>query len=449
MPHGLEADPVTVTVFLLLFASVAGIGLFAARWRKRDLSQLTEWGLGGRRFGTLITWFLLGGDLYTAYTFIAVPALMFGAGATGFFAVPYGMLVYPLLFVGVSRACGRWRASTAMSPPPISCAAVLASEAWRWRWRSPASSPPFPTSRCSCSGMQVVIAALGIQTLPGLAASAQLGAADRLPVAGVLHLFQRTARHRPDRRGQGHPDLCHGAGGGRDHPDRAGRLWQDLRQHRSQAAAAGARHGRQSGARALPMPRWRWARFWRCFSIPMRSTGMLSSSSRDVVERNAIILPIYSFALALIALLGFMAVAAGVKAMPEYAGGFESFGNNFAVPALFLSDVSQLVRGRGLRRHRHRRAGAGRDHVHRLRQSFHPQYLSRVHRARLHARRRKRSVAKIVAFVAKLGALVLRAGAEKLLCHRAAASGRHLDLPDRAGGAGGAFHPRHASHGAC
>ena len=48
--------------------------------------------MGGRRFGTVVTWFLLGGDLYTAYTFIAVPALMFGAGATGFFAVPYTIL---------------------------------------------------------------------------------------------------------------------------------------------------------------------------------------------------------------------------------------------------------------------------------------------------------------------------------------------------------------------
>jgi len=40
--------------------------------------------------------------------------------------------------------------------------------------------------------------------------------------------------------------------------------------------------------------------------------------------------------LALIALLGYMAYAAGVKDMPEYAAGFKSFGNNFAVPALFL-----------------------------------------------------------------------------------------------------------------
>ena len=47
----------------------------------------------------MVTWFLLGGDLYTAYTFIAVPAVLFGAGASGFFAVPYTILVYPIVFV--------------------------------------------------------------------------------------------------------------------------------------------------------------------------------------------------------------------------------------------------------------------------------------------------------------------------------------------------------------
>jgi SSS family solute:Na+ symporter len=72
------------------------------------------------------------------------------------------------------------------------------------------------------------------------------------------------------------------------------------------------------------------------FLYPHSVTGILSSSSRHVIRRNAIILPAYSIALALIALLGFMAIAAGVKAMPEYAEGFKAFGNNFAVPALFL-----------------------------------------------------------------------------------------------------------------
>ncbi len=73
------------------------------------------------------------------------------------------------------------------------------------------------------------------------------------------------------------------------------------------------------------------------FLYPHAVTGVLSSSSRQVVERNSIILPAYSFALALVALLGYMAIAAGVKAMPQFAGGFARFGNNFAVPALFLS----------------------------------------------------------------------------------------------------------------
>ena len=86
-------------VFVLFFIGVTILGFIAAHWRKGDLAHLEEWGLGGRRFGTVVTWFLLGGDLYTAYTFIAVPALVFGAGATGFFALPYTILIYPFAFV--------------------------------------------------------------------------------------------------------------------------------------------------------------------------------------------------------------------------------------------------------------------------------------------------------------------------------------------------------------
>ncbi|HEX8827434.1 MAG TPA: sodium:solute symporter, partial [Xanthobacteraceae bacterium] len=92
-----------LTIFVLLFAFITWLGFAAAHWRKGDLDLLHEWGLGGRRFGTLITWFLIGGDVYTAYTFIAVPALAFGAGAIAFFAVPYAVLIYPILFLVFPR----------------------------------------------------------------------------------------------------------------------------------------------------------------------------------------------------------------------------------------------------------------------------------------------------------------------------------------------------------
>jgi len=86
-------------VFIFFFLLVTVLGFIAVGWRRGDLTQLNEWGLAGRRFGTIVTWFLLGGDLYTAYTFVAVPALIFGVGALGFFAVPYTII------------CTRWCSS--------------------------------------------------------------------------------------------------------------------------------------------------------------------------------------------------------------------------------------------------------------------------------------------------------------------------------------------------
>src|SRR3954465_1868546 len=100
----MNIDGVSLTVFCILFALVTVVGFAAVRWRRADsLAHIDEWGLGGRSFGSFVTWFLLGGDLYTAYTFVAVPALMFGAGAIGFFAVPYTIIVYPLVFVLMPR----------------------------------------------------------------------------------------------------------------------------------------------------------------------------------------------------------------------------------------------------------------------------------------------------------------------------------------------------------
>src|SRR5260370_35378128 len=95
-------DAFALTVFIIVFTTVTVIGFLAARWRAGDLSRLQEWGLAGKRFGTIISWFLLGGDIYTAYSFIAVPALIFSEGALAFFAIPYLTLVYRLVFLFLS-----------------------------------------------------------------------------------------------------------------------------------------------------------------------------------------------------------------------------------------------------------------------------------------------------------------------------------------------------------
>ena len=92
-------DWTALTVFVFFFALVTVMGFFAARWKAGPVNEhLDEWGLGGRQCGTWITRFLVGGDFYTAYTVIAVPALVYAVGAYGFFALPYTIVVYPFVF---------------------------------------------------------------------------------------------------------------------------------------------------------------------------------------------------------------------------------------------------------------------------------------------------------------------------------------------------------------
>ena len=116
------------------------------------MESLDEWGLGGRQFGTWVTWFLLGGDLYTAYTFVAVPAAMFAAGAVaGFFAVPYTIVLYPIIFIFMAPAVVGQPPARLRHPGRLRPRAGTARAGSPSPSRSPASSRRCRTSRSSSS----------------------------------------------------------------------------------------------------------------------------------------------------------------------------------------------------------------------------------------------------------------------------------------------------------
>ncbi len=155
-----QIDYVALSVFAAFFVLVTVLGFVAANWRRGDLAQLDEWGLGGRRFGTIITWFLVGGDFYTAYTVIAVPALVFGAGAIGFFALPYTILVYPIVFMLMPRFWSVCKAHNYVTP------ADFINGRYGSHWLALAVALTgilaiMPYIALQLVGMQVVIAALG------------------------------------------------------------------------------------------------------------------------------------------------------------------------------------------------------------------------------------------------------------------------------------------------
>jgi len=128
-------NAVTFVIVLASFGIVTLIGFAAARWRPaEDPMQLNEWGLAGRGFGTFVSWFLLGGDIYTAYTFIAVPALVYATGAAG--STRWHTRSWSSRSCSSSRrGSGRSRAPAATSRPASSSAAGTARRASGSRWR--------------------------------------------------------------------------------------------------------------------------------------------------------------------------------------------------------------------------------------------------------------------------------------------------------------------------
>ena len=155
---------VSFTVLAALFVIVAMVGFTAARWRRAEnMLHLDEWGLGGRGFGTFVSWFLLGGDLYTAYTFIAVPALVFGVGAAGFFAVPYTIMVFPIVFVFAPRLWSVCREHGYVTPADF----VRGRYGSRWLALAIAATgilATMPYIALQLVGIQSVLTVLGVGT---------------------------------------------------------------------------------------------------------------------------------------------------------------------------------------------------------------------------------------------------------------------------------------------
>ena len=325
-------DLTATVVFVVLFLFVTWLGFVAARWRKADLNLLHEWGLGGRRFGTVVTWFLLGGDLYTAYTFIAVPALVFGKGAIGFFAVPYTILIYPILYIIFPRL---WAIAHERGH-------VTAADYVRDRFGSRLLALAFaltgivatmPYIALQLVGMEVVIGALGFP------AGGVVGHLPLIIAFTILAAFTYTSGLRAPALIAVVKDMLifitvfaavviipAKLGG-------YGAIFASVPPEKLLLATPSADSiGAYSAYATLAL-----GSALALFLYPHAMTGILSSSSGNVIRRNAALLAAYSFILGLIALLGYMAIAAGVDKDAAYASGFSQYGANFAVPALFLA----------------------------------------------------------------------------------------------------------------
>ncbi|MFL6109643.1 MAG: monocarboxylate uptake permease MctP [Marmoricola sp.] len=310
---------VALTVLVVLFALVTVLGFLATRFKRAErLDTLDEWGLGGRRFGTWITWFLLGGDLYTAYTFVAVPAAMFATGAVaGFFAVPYTIVLYPLVFVFMARL---WSVS---------------------HRHGYVTSADFVQGRYGDRGLSLAVAVTGfLATMPYIALQL-IGIQAVLEVAGLGGSGNWLAKDAPllvafivlaaytYTSGLRAPAVIAFVKDGLIYlviivaiiylPHHFGGWSHIFGAAQDKMAATNAATGKPNGS-FIPGDGQLWAyatlglgSAMALFMYPHSVTASLSSSSRNTIRRNAAILPAYSFVLGLLALLGWVAIAAGTK----------------------------------------------------------------------------------------------------------------------------------------
>ena len=319
-----DVDGVALLVLIVLFAVVTVLGFMASRFKRGDnLDSLDEWGLGGRKFGTWITWFLLGGDLYTAYTFIAVPAAMFATGSVaGFFAVPYTIILYPIIFIFMARL---WSVSHRHGY-------VTTADFVRGRYDSRVLSlavavtgfiATMPYIALQLVGIEAVLEVVGLggsdnwlaKDLPLLVAFVLLAAYTytsglRAPAViafvkdALIYLVIIVAI----------VYLPHKFGGW-------GHIFDAAQDKMSSTnPATGKPTGTFiPGAGSATVPGyWAYATLalgsaMALFMYPHSVTATLSSESRKTIRRNSAILPAYSFVLGLLALLGWVAIAAGTK----------------------------------------------------------------------------------------------------------------------------------------
>jgi SSS family solute:Na+ symporter len=310
---------VALAVLVALFALVTVAGFMASRFKRADsLESLDEWGLGGRKFGTWITWFLLGGDLYTAYTFVAVPAAMFATGAVaGFFAVPYTIILYPIIFIFMARL---WSVSHRHGY-------VTTADFVRGRYDDRGLSLAVAVTGFVATMPYIALQLVGIQAVLEVAG---LGGGDNLLAkdAPLFIAFALLAAYTYSS-GLRAPAVIAFV---KDIliylviivaivylPGQVGGWEAIFGAAEEKMATTNEVTGAPTGT-FIPGD----AAFWAyatlalgsalaLFMYPHSVTASLSSASRNTIRRNASILPAYSFVLGLLALLGWVAIAAGTQ----------------------------------------------------------------------------------------------------------------------------------------
>lgn len=84
-------EAVSLLIIFLFVISATIIGLIPGINKKMTLE---EWAVGGRNFGRWLNWFILAGEIYTAFAFLGASGWAYSKGGPTFYILGYGALAY-------------------------------------------------------------------------------------------------------------------------------------------------------------------------------------------------------------------------------------------------------------------------------------------------------------------------------------------------------------------
>ncbi|WP_064696942.1 sodium:solute symporter family protein [Rhizobium aegyptiacum] len=84
-----------MNVALWFLSSVtAGVVFLGVLGPKQRPTSLEQWALGGRRFGSLLVFLLMAGEIYTSFTFLGASGFAYGKGGAVFYILTYTCLAF-------------------------------------------------------------------------------------------------------------------------------------------------------------------------------------------------------------------------------------------------------------------------------------------------------------------------------------------------------------------
>lgn len=319
--------------FILAFALFIFLGFYGARFRKGNLNRLWDWSLAGRKLGPTLSWFLLGADVFTAYTFVAIPSLEYASGAIAFYAVPYVSIVFVIAIFTMPKL---WEVCTKKG-------FVTASDFVKARFNSRSLAIAVALTGVVATLPYIALQIVGMQAVLSIMLSGVSNASTISEIALIISFIILAAfTFKSGLRGV-----------------TLGSVMKDililltvvvviiavpLAYGGFSNAFSGLSSAKFQSLAGVSVPAFFSLFVGSAFALylyPHIINGSLSTKSRKTLRRSLSLLPIYSIGLGLLALFGVL-----VYAVPSALAMIKSFGSGLvAVPALIVTTLPPWFAG--------------------------------------------------------------------------------------------------------